>query len=314
MQSLRNAGKPLSSQIRWSAWNFQQLMESRIPDYLGRPKREGGDLSKVQNQFPKISFMSSLEFDLISKTRSNDMGEYVYQRDLRLKATELLLSEAPHQLESIHAENAEIQDLAELKQLEKLSEYAGELLEHRNQTSQRVNDFVDSNPVYLLEQPWREEARFNRLAEMDNRTRAVVRQELRSWLPQELQQHKVADIQQSAAYSQTVRSEMVQKIMENKKEAEAQIQAMPANERARFQQILEDDVTKSLQFVDPTHDINEENIEKCSDVSELRDMAHRVSSFNGDNRLMAIYKRASDLTGDTHAAALLKKMESTISL
>ena len=48
--------------------------------------------------------------------------------------------------------------------------------------------FFYSNPVYLLDQPLREEARWNLLPEMDNKTRSLIRTELRDWLPGEYKQ------------------------------------------------------------------------------------------------------------------------------
>ncbi len=57
------------------------------------------------------------------------------------------------------------------------------------------------NPVYLLDQPLREEARWNLLPEMDNKTRSLVRTELRDWLPAEYRQVRAVDLQQTAAFS-----------------------------------------------------------------------------------------------------------------
>ena len=53
-----------SMQVRGSAWNFQELLESRIPDYKGRPNRSGAELEKVKAALPKIQFMTTYEFGL----------------------------------------------------------------------------------------------------------------------------------------------------------------------------------------------------------------------------------------------------------
>eukprot|EP00667_Euglena_gracilis_P028109 EG_transcript_35473 len=177
--------------------------------------------------------MTSYEFDVLTKTRSNLTKEYSYQRDMRLKVTELMLDEAPHELEGLAVEgDAALKQLAELKALQTLTEYAGDLLEGQNQIVQRVNDFVDSNPVYLLDQPLREEARWNLLPEMDHKTRSLVRTELRDWLPAEYRQTRAVDLQQVAAFSPPVKADMFRAIEARAKDAEAEIRSLPPAEQA----------------------------------------------------------------------------------
>lgn len=298
-------------QVRGSAWNFQEVIEARIPEYKGRPGRSGAELEQVKAALPKLEFMSSYELDSITKPRSNIMGEYAYQRDMRIKVAELMLAEAPAALADVAVDGTPEQKAAvELKTLQNLSEYAGDLLEGQNQIVQRVNDFVESNPVYLLDQPLREEARWNLLPEMDNKTRALVRTELRDWLPGQYQQIRAVDLQKSAAFDTAVKADMFKAIDEHAKEAEAEIKAMPAAEQAGLMALLADNVQKSKAFIDPTHDITPEAISACSNVDALREMAHRVTEFNGDERLIAIYEKAAQLTGDTVGAAILKDVKS----
>jgi hypothetical protein len=288
-------------------------MESRIPDYKGRPNREGADLQKAKEALPKIVFMTSYEFDLISKTRSNVVGEYKYQRDTRLKVAELFLKEAPEKLHEIHASNPEIKKFAELKALQNLSEFAGDLLERQMQTVQRINDFVDSNPVYLLEQPLREEARWNLTEEMENRTRAAVRTDLRNFLPVQYQQHKAADLQQVAAFSDETRDKMMATIDLHAEECDEKIIAnAPANEQEGLRKILAAEVAECKSFIDPTYNITESSISLCGDADTLREMAHQVADYNGDKRMLAIYQRAAELSGDTAAESMLNEIRSTV--
>uniref|UniRef100_UPI002FE4FAEB COXEG7 n=1 Tax=Euglena gracilis TaxID=3039 RepID=UPI002FE4FAEB len=304
---------PLRMQVRGSAWNFQELMESRIPDYKGRPNRSGAELEQVKAALPKIEFMTSYEFDVLTKTRSNLTKEYSYQRDMRLKVTELMLDEAPHELEGLAVEgDAALKQLAELKALQTLTEYAGDLLEGQNQIVQRVNDFVDSNPVYLLDQPLREEARWNLLPEMDHKTRSLVRTELRDWLPAEYRQTRAVDLQQVAAFSPPVKADMFRAIEARAKDAEAEIRSLPPAEQAGLLALVKDNVAKSKAFIDPTYDITPEAINACNDVDALRAMAHRVTEYSGDARLLAIYGKAAQLTGDTAAQAILKEAKDLV--
>jgi len=298
----------LRMQTRGSAWNFQNLIENRIPDFKGRPNRSGEELEKVKAALPKIEFMSSYEFHQMSRTRSNIMHEYGYQRDMRLKVTDLMLHEAPHHLEGLAAEGpADVRTVSELKALQNLTEYAGDLLEGQNQIAQRLNDFVDSNPVYLLDQPLREEARWNLLPEMEHKTRSLVRTELRDWLPTEYRQYRAVDLEQVAAFSPDVKGEMFKAIETHAKAAEAEIKALPAAEQAGMLALLKENVEKSKAFIDPTHDITPETIAKTSDLDTLRAFAHRVTDYNGDSRLLAIYEKAAQISGDTVGAALIKE-------
>lgn len=300
-------------QVRGSAWNFQELIESRIPDYKGRPNRAGDELEKVKAALPKIEFMTSYEFDSLTKTRSNIMKEYAYQRDMRLKVTELMLDEAPHQLEHLSVEGDQtLKVAAELKALQNLTEYAGDVLEGQNQLVQRVNDFVDANPVYLLDQPLREEARWNLLPEMDHKTRSLVRTELRDWLPAEYRQVRAVDMQQVAAFTPSVKAEMFNAIDARAKEAETEIKAMPPAEQAAMLALLKDNVAKSKAFIDPTYDITPEAIAACNNADALREMAHRVTEYNGDARLVAIYEKAAQITVDTAGQAILKEVKSLV--
>eukprot|EP01001_Neometanema_parovale_P007566 NODE_3866_length_1152_cov_76.270165_g3679_i0.p1 GENE.NODE_3866_length_1152_cov_76.270165_g3679_i0~~NODE_3866_length_1152_cov_76.270165_g3679_i0.p1 ORF type:complete len:315 (+),score=92.54 NODE_3866_length_1152_cov_76.270165_g3679_i0:56-1000(+) len=305
------ASVALRNQVRTSIWNFQDLVESEIPDYHGRPNRTGAALEEAKRSLPKITFMTSCEFDALTKSRSNIMGEYTNQRDLRQKVTELMLAEAPGALGGIHAE-PEAKQAAELQALQRLSEYAGDLLEHQHQNVQRVNDFVESNPVFTLEQPLREEARWNTMAQMDSVTRASVRTALRNWLPTEYRQVKAADIQQKAAFSTTVRQSMLAKVDEQAKAFEKEIASRPAGEQAALREILKADVAASKNFIDPTHDITADAIAKCTDASALRDMAHRVHQYNGDERMAAIYVRAAELTKDAAGSAIAKELKAAL--
>jgi hypothetical protein len=312
MKTVFNGGLRTSRQVRWSAWNFQEILESRIPDYKGRPQRSEEEIEKIKQSLPKIVFQNSYEFDLLSKTRSNIAGEYVYQRDFRQKVAELFLHEAPHKLASVSVGDGESQKLAELRTLQQLSEYSGDLLESQLQNTQRLNDFIDSNPVYLLDQPLREEARWNTLQEMDNTTRAAVRTELRNWLPEDFRQVKAADVQQVAAFSPEIRGQMLKKIDERVAEAEKEIKSQNPSEQARLLSILKDDALASKKFVDPTFDITIDSIEKTTDTEELRTLAHRVADYNGDSRLIAILERASKITGDAKGAELTKQIKTIL--
>jgi len=298
-------------QVRCSAWNFQTILESRIPDYRGRPNRSGADLEKAKGSLPKIVFMTSYEFDVLTKPRV-PVKEYTYQSANRRKVAELFVHEAPHKLSEVHVSNPEVKKFAELKALQNFSEYAGDLLELQNQNTQRVNDFVDSNPVYLLDQPWREEARWNRIEEMDNRTRAVVRSELRAWLPQEYQQRFSADIQQTAAFSPSVRKQMLEKIDEQAKAFESEISSLPQEEQGPLVEVLKAEIAKAKGFVDPTADITLEAISSSSDLETLRSYAHRVHGYNGDERMAAIYEKAAQVASDSAGASLAKDIKAAV--
>ena len=50
---------------------------------------------------------------------------------------------APEKLHEIHESNPEVKRFAELKALQNLSEYAGDVLEKQLTNVQRINDFVD---------------------------------------------------------------------------------------------------------------------------------------------------------------------------
>lgn len=312
IRQLSRKASSFKHQVRCSAWNFQETMESRIPDFKGRPNRSGADLQKAKDALPKVVFMTSYEFDLLTKTRTNVIGEFGYQRDTRIKVSELMLKEAPEKLHDVHESNPEIKKFAELKALQSLSEYAGDLLEKQNSNVQRINDFVDSNPVYLLDQPLREEARWNLLEDMENRTRAAVRKELQSWLPAEYQQHRAADFQQVAAFSPEVRRQMLAKIDERAQSYESEISSLPAAEQQAYREILAANVAASKACIDPTHDITAEAISAAKGVDELRAMAHRVSEYNGDERLLAIYEKAASISGDNAAGALIGELKSVV--
>eukprot|EP00993_Chasmostoma_nieuportense_P001941 NODE_2779_length_1093_cov_952.962733_g2649_i0.p1 GENE.NODE_2779_length_1093_cov_952.962733_g2649_i0~~NODE_2779_length_1093_cov_952.962733_g2649_i0.p1 ORF type:complete len:314 (-),score=84.09 NODE_2779_length_1093_cov_952.962733_g2649_i0:96-1037(-) len=299
---------PLTAQVRWSSWNLQLIQEAKIPDYAPRPNRGAAEVEELKKKMPELVFVTSHEHDLVTKTRTNIMGEWSYQRNLRLKVAELVLNEAPQQLKEPMEVKDETQLLESFKTLQNLSEYSGDLLELHNQSAQRVNDFVDSNPPFLLEQPLREEARWNEPADMDLVTRAQVRNELREWLPTELQQRRAADVQTVAAFSPSVRKNMLDLIDKHRAESMAEIKALPQAQQPKFIAILEEEVAAGKRYIDPTLDITPEAIAKAS-LSELRDMAHRVSEFNWDSRMIAILGRASELSKDEVGARLVKQMK-----
>eukprot|EP01010_Urceolus_cornutus_P000618 NODE_1136_length_1086_cov_252.773385_g869_i0.p1 GENE.NODE_1136_length_1086_cov_252.773385_g869_i0~~NODE_1136_length_1086_cov_252.773385_g869_i0.p1 ORF type:complete len:339 (-),score=119.16 NODE_1136_length_1086_cov_252.773385_g869_i0:69-1016(-) len=300
----------LRSQTRGSAWNFQYSVEFNPPDYLGRPNRTGDDLTATKNALPTVEFMSSEQFNQLTKQRANFMGEFMYQRDLRLKITDMLLAEAPEKVPGLDSlATSDAQNVAQLKALQGLSEYAGELLEQSNQVAQTVNDFVDANHPFLLDQPLREEARWNVIQEMDNNTRVAVRNELRDWVPTEYRQVRAADIQTAAAFSPTICADMLKKVDERAKEAEADIAAAPKEAQPRLRELLKIEVEEAKKFVNPVLDITPAKVKQTTSLDELRTMAHRVTEHNGDvSLLLEIYARASELSKDTKGSELVASM------
>lgn len=313
LRQLVRRSSAIKGQVRYSAWNFQNTVESRVPIFKGRPNREGADLQKAKDALPKIVFMTSYEFDLLTKARSNVVPEYIYQRETRLKIAELFLKEAPEKLHGIHVSDPAQKTAIEMKALQNFSEYAGDLLEQQMQNVQRINDFVDSNPVYLLEQPLREEARWNMIEEMDNTTRAAVRTDLRNFLPSQYQQVKAADFQQVAAFSAEVRAKMLAAIDEHAEQCEREdIANAPEAEKEKLLKILKGEVMASKNFIDPTYKITTEAIDACDDSNELREMAHKIADYNGDERMLTIYARAAKLSGDSIGQTIVSQMQEVV--
>ncbi|EPY31966.1 cytochrome c oxidase subunit IV [Strigomonas culicis] len=170
----------------------------------------------------------------------------------------------------------------------------------------RANELAEDNRLDILPggspNSLREKTRWNLNTELHPADRAEISARLTAWLPEKYHIVYFDDFQTVAANDASARKEMLQIVENVKKEYASEAKA------GGFDKDLEESVTELLDDVDPSRAVTAEEIKKCSDLDKLAQMAHAVHEYNGDDRILDIYARAAELTGNKDHAELVKQM------
>ena len=79
-------------------------------------------------------------------------------------------------------------------------------------------------------------------------------------------------------------------------------------QQGKYEADLKEVIAELNADVDPTAEITMDAIKKTTSLDELEDWSRLVHEYNGDNRILAIYDRAADLTKNEEHKAMLKQL------
>ncbi|CAD2219217.1 cytochrome c oxidase subunit IV [Angomonas deanei] len=171
----------------------------------------------------------------------------------------------------------------------------------------RANELAEDNRLDILPggspNSLREKTRWNVNTELHPADRAEIAARLTAWLPEKYHIVYFDDFQTVAANDANARKEMLQIVENVKKEYTEEAK------KGNFDKDLEESVTELLDDVDPSRAITSEEIKKCTDLAKLEEWSHIVHEYNGDDRILEIYAKAAELTGNKDHAELVKNLQ-----
>ena len=170
----------------------------------------------------------------------------------------------------------------------------------------RANEMAEDNRLDILPggspNSLREKTRWNMNHELHPVDRKDIMTRLMAWLPEKYHITYFDCFQTVAANDATARKEMLAVV-----EAIAQEHAAEA-EASGYTEDLNEMIAQLKDDVDPTRDITFTAIKASSDLEQLEQWSRMVHEYNGDDRMLAIYERAAEITKNEKHAALVKSM------
>lgn len=170
----------------------------------------------------------------------------------------------------------------------------------------RANELAEDNRLDILPggspNSLREKARWNVNTELHPADRAEISSRLTAWLPEKYHIVYFDDFQTVAANDPAARREMLDIVQNVEKEYAAEAKS------SKYEKDLKEVVAEILDDVDPSRHITPESIKTCSDLNQLEEWSRVVHEYNGDDRILDIYDRAAELTGNADHKALVKNM------
>nr|CCC89400.1 putative cytochrome C oxidase subunit IV (PMID:12467979) [Trypanosoma congolense IL3000] len=170
----------------------------------------------------------------------------------------------------------------------------------------RANELAEDNRLDILPggspNSLREKTRWNVNTELHPADRAEIAARLTAWLPEKYHIVYVDDFQTVAANDASARSAMLSIVEGVGKEYETEARA------GGYERDLGEVVQELLDDVDPSRHITSSAIKDCSDLAQLEEWSRVVHEYNGDERILDIYARAAELTGNTEHQKLVQNM------
>lgn len=158
----------------------------------------------------------------------------------------------------------------------------------------RANELAEDNRLDILPggspNSLREKTRWNVNTDLHPADRAEIGARLTAWLPEKYHIVYVDDFQTVAANDEAARKQMLAVVDDVAAQYAAEAKA------AGYEKDLAEVVAELADDVDPTRAITPAAIAACTSLDTLEAWSRAVHEYSGDDRIIAIYKRAVELT------------------
>jgi len=171
----------------------------------------------------------------------------------------------------------------------------------------RANELAEDNRLDILPggspTSLREKSRWCSNMELHHLDRAEIGMRLNAWLPEKYRIYYVDDFQTVAANDEESRTQMKQIIANVKSEYAEEAKA------AGYEKDLQEVVAELEDDVDPSRHITLDAIKGCASLDTLEGWSRVIHEYNGDDRIVAIYERAAELTKVEKHRELVAKLK-----
>lgn len=290
--------------LELDVWNYKYSNE--IPKWMRYPARSAEETEDVKGGMPHVDFATSYEALIFDADRLNagiNRKEFANEKKFRLEKQANTVARSQMLIrEGTYAKDAKVED----RMIARIADDEHMNAEMKYVKCIRANEVSEDNRLDILPggspNSLREKARWNMPMELHPADRNEIMVRLMAWLPEKYHVVYHDDFQTVAANDASCRSEMLA-IIDNV-EKEHMDEAKASSYEADLQEVC----AELRDEVDPTRHVTPEKIKASSNLDELEEWSRLVHEYNGDERIMQIYERAAEITGNEKHKALLKTL------
>lgn len=276
------------------------------PSWMKHKDREEDEIEFAKSIIPHMDFASCYEGVLWDADRMNptlNRKEFGNEIKLRLEKQSMTVARAESILNEGKCKDQREEDIMIARIVDE---------EHVQAEMQyvkciRANELAEDNRLDILPggspSSLREKTRWNVNTELHPLDRAEIASRLTAWLPEKYHIVYYDDFQTVAANDKTYRHQMMSVINNLEKEYSKE-----AGEKGCTDD-LKNTISELRDDVDPTREITTEDIEKSNSLEQLEGWSRLIHEYNGDDRILEIYARASELSGNKDHVALVTEMK-----
>ncbi|CAG9570474.1 cytochrome c oxidase subunit IV [Leishmania major strain Friedlin] len=279
------------------------------PSWMKTRAKTEEETSFAKSVLPHIDFASSYECLLFDADRLNtnlNRKEFGNEIKYRLEKQANTVARAQQLLRDKKAGTGPDAEKVENTLIARIFDEEHVQAEMKYVKCIRANELAEDNRLDILPggspNSLREKTRWNLNTELHPADRAEIGARLTAWLPEKYHIVYFDDFQTVAANDATARKEMLEIVESVQKEYTAEAK------EGGYESDLKEAVAELMDDVDPTRTITMEAIKSCKDLQQLEDWSRQVHEYNGDDRIIAIYARAAEITKNVEHQALVRQM------
>lgn len=289
---------------------FNYKFTNELPKHMKFPDRTEEEVRMAIDIMPAVDFSTSYELLTFDADRLNhhlNRKEFGNEMKFRLEKLSNTVTRAQALIkEGKYANDVNVEDTMIARIADEEHVYA----EMKYVKTIRANELAEDNRLDILPggspNSLREKTRWNLQTELHVIDREEINKRLMAWLPEKYHIVYYDDFQTVAANDVSARQQM-QKIVEDVQKdcaGEAKANGWEAD--------LNESVAELQDDIDPTRAITNEAIKACTSLDQLEQWSRAVHEYNGDERIVNIYARAAEITGDAAHKKLVEDMRKTL--
>lgn len=290
--------------LEMDVWNYKHT--NTRPKWMRADEQSTEEAEATKRALPYIDFASSYEALIFDADRLNphlNRKEFGNEVKARLEKQANIVSRSQHLIrEGTYAKNEKLEDRA----IARIADEESINADMKYVKCIRANEMAEDNRLDILPggspNSLREKTRWNLNAELHPADRAEIMTRLLAWLPEKYHIVYFDDPQTVAANDSSCRKSMLDIVDAVAKESAAEAEA------SGYKADLDEVIAELQDTVDPTRAITLDAIKKTSDLDQLEAWSRQIHEYNGDDRILAIYERAAEITKNEKHAALVKQL------
>ena len=291
--------------LELDTWNYKYT--NTFPKWLRPDVQSSEEAAQTKNALCPIDFGSSYEALIFDADRLNphlNRKEFGNEMKARLEKQANVVSRSQHLVREGTYKDTRSEDRA----IARIADEEHIVAEMKYVKCIRANEMAEDNRLDILPggspNSLREKTRWNLNHELHPVDRREIMTRLMSWLPEKYHIVYFDDYQTVAANDASCRKEMMAVVDSIEKECSEEAKA------SGYEEDLQEIVAELRENVDPTRDITPEKIKACSSLDELENWSRLIHEYNGDARILQIYERAAEITGNEKHKQLVKNLRS----
>lgn len=294
--------------LEFDSWDYKFSNEN--PGWMKRTHKAPEELRDAMNAMGHLDFASCYEALIFDADRLNphlNRKEFGNEIKFRLEKQANTVARGQQIVKSgQYASDLKIEDTM----IARVADEEHVQAEMKYVKAIRANEVAEDNRLDILPggspNSLREKTRWSISSELHSLDRREIQLRLSAWLPEKYHILYFDDVQTVAANDEKARAEMLNVIDMVDKEHADEAKA------AGFEDELKTAISDLKNEIDPTRHITSKAIADSTSLDQLEEWSRAVHEYNGDDRILQIYERAANLTGNKEHQDLLKEMRANL--